>query len=156
MGYSSRANVTLASPSGGWRAGCRKYVTPWAAPGASALLCGRTAARPEPSADPPAGATVPPTVRLVAERFGAEGANVVIASTNAEKLARTVSELGSSAALARIDVTDEAGVDAFFLANGGFDHIANTAGDWDFPPPGPLDSARGACGTRRRTASSRA
>ena len=76
--------------------------------------------------------------RAIAEGAIADGANVVIASTNAEKLARAATEMGPSATTALINVADEASVEHFFADNGSFDHIANTAGDWDFPPPGPF------------------
>ena len=67
-----------------------------------------------------------------------EGASVVVASTNAEKVAATAVELGAGAAAATLDVTNEAGVADYFAGAGGFDHIAFTAGDWAMPPPGPM------------------
>jgi NAD(P)-dependent dehydrogenase (short-subunit alcohol dehydrogenase family) len=76
--------------------------------------------------------------RAIALGAVAEGANVVIASTNADKLSRAAAEMGPSASTAVLNVADEASVERFFATSGSFDHIANTAGDWEFPPPGPL------------------
>lgn len=73
----------------------------------------------------------------VAEAALAEGAEVLIASTNAEKLAAASERLGG-APHARLDLTDEAGLEAFFAASGGFDHIVSTAGDWGKARRGPL------------------
>lgn len=58
-----------------------------------------------------------------------EGAEVTIASTNAEKLAAASQRLGG-AATAQLDITDEAAVAAYFAQSGMFDHIVSTAGDW--------------------------
>jgi NAD(P)-dependent dehydrogenase (short-subunit alcohol dehydrogenase family) len=69
----------------------------------------------------------------VAEGAVAEGANVTIASTNAERIAAAAARLGNAAQGLTLDVTDEAAVAAFFEANTGFDHIAFTAGDWSGP-----------------------
>ena len=76
--------------------------------------------------------------RAIAAGALADGARVVIASTNAEKTARTGAELGAGVSSAMLDVTDEAAVAAFFAGGGAFDHIAFTAGDWAMPPAGPL------------------
>src|SRR5262245_55962431 len=72
----------------------------------------------------------------VAEGAVADGAVVTIASTNPERLAASAKALGAGVATARLDVTDEAGVQAFFEGSDGFDHIVTTAGDW-----GPLRRA---------------
>ena len=74
----------------------------------------------------------------VAEGVVAEGAQAVVASSNADKVAAAARQLGNSASGAQLDVTDEAAVEAFFAANGTFDHIAFTAGDWGGPRRGPL------------------
>jgi NAD(P)-dependent dehydrogenase (short-subunit alcohol dehydrogenase family) len=68
--------------------------------------------------------------KAVAERALEEGAAVLIASTNAEKLAAAVSKLGKRASSAVLDVSGEKNVAKFFSENGKFDHIAFTAGDW--------------------------
>ena len=64
----------------------------------------------------------------VAEAAIADGAEVVIASTNVDKVAAAADKLGATGAV--IDVKDEASVAAFFAASGKFDHIVTTAGDW--------------------------
>ena len=69
----------------------------------------------------------------VAEAAQREGAQVVVASSNAERVAQAAQRLGNAAAGERLDVTDEAGVAAFFEGAGAFDHIAFTAGDWGGP-----------------------
>ena len=76
--------------------------------------------------------------RAIAEGALRDGARVVVASSNAEKVARAAEALGPSASSATLNVTDEAAVARFFAEAGGFDHIAFTAGDWNAPPPGPL------------------
>ncbi len=66
----------------------------------------------------------------VAELAVAEGASVVVASTNAEKVAAAAKKLGSQASSAVLDVSIEKNVQQFFSDNGKFDHIAFTAGDF--------------------------
>jgi len=66
----------------------------------------------------------------VAEGAQREGASVVVASSNPERVAAAAQRLGNTASGERMDVTDEANVAAFFAAQGSFDHIAYTAGDW--------------------------
>lgn len=75
--------------------------------------------------------------RAIAEGAVAGGAEIVIASTNADKLAKVAAELGGIAS-AVIDVANEASVAAYFAGAGSFDHIAFTAGDWVMPPAGPI------------------
>lgn len=65
----------------------------------------------------------------VAQAAAGEGAQVTIASTNADKLAAASQRLGG-AATAVLDITDEAAVAAWFANSGKFDHIVATAGDW--------------------------
>jgi NAD(P)-dependent dehydrogenase (short-subunit alcohol dehydrogenase family) len=65
----------------------------------------------------------------VAQLAKAEGAHVTIASTNPAKLAAAADRLGG-AAVASLDITDEAAVSAYFAGSGRFDHIISTAGDW--------------------------
>lgn len=76
--------------------------------------------------------------KAVAQSAIDEGATVVIASTNAEKLARATAEMGANASWSVLDVAQESRVADFFASNGTFDHIASTAGDWTMQPPGPL------------------
>jgi NAD(P)-dependent dehydrogenase (short-subunit alcohol dehydrogenase family) len=66
----------------------------------------------------------------VAEAAQREGAQITIASSNAERVAAAAQRLGNAARGERMDVTDDAGVAAFFEANAPFDHIVYTAGDW--------------------------
>jgi NAD(P)-dependent dehydrogenase (short-subunit alcohol dehydrogenase family) len=68
--------------------------------------------------------------KAVAEKALAEGASVVIASTNADKISAAAAKLGSRASSAVLDVTKENDVEKFFSDNGKFDHIAFTAGDF--------------------------
>jgi len=57
------------------------------------------------------------------------GAQVVIASRNAEHVAAAVERLPGVTGGA-VDLRDEASVSAFFETLGAFDHLAITAGDW--------------------------
>lgn len=66
-----------------------------------------------------------------------EGAKVTIASTNAEKLGEAAKRLGG-AETARLDITDESAVAAYFAASGTFDHLVTTAGDWGKARRGPF------------------
>lgn len=74
----------------------------------------------------------------VAEGCLADGATVVIASTGAERLEVAAKALGPGASIAVLDLTDEAGLAAYFKDSGGFDHIVTTAGDWGGPRRVPL------------------
>jgi NAD(P)-dependent dehydrogenase (short-subunit alcohol dehydrogenase family) len=65
----------------------------------------------------------------VAKAAVAEGAEVTIVSTNADKLAAASGRLGG-VTTAVLDITEEAAVAAFFAQSCTFDHIASTAGDW--------------------------
>lgn len=64
----------------------------------------------------------------VAEAALADGASVVIGSTNAERVTAAAATLGATGAV--IDVRDEDGLAAFFAGSRTFDHIVTTAGDW--------------------------
>ncbi|NND50654.1 MAG: SDR family oxidoreductase [Rhizobiales bacterium] len=82
----------------------------------------------------------------VAQAAQAQGAQPLIASTNAEKLATASARLGGCET-AQIDITDEAAVGTFFAGSGPFEHIVSTAGDWGKARRGPiadmdLDDAR--------------
>jgi NAD(P)-dependent dehydrogenase (short-subunit alcohol dehydrogenase family) len=88
----------------------------------------------------------------VAEAVKGEGAHVMIASTSTDRLAAAAERLGG-AETARLDLTDETGVAAFFAASGQFDHIVSTAGDWGKARRGPfaemnIDDAQALFGVR--------
>jgi NAD(P)-dependent dehydrogenase (short-subunit alcohol dehydrogenase family) len=72
----------------------------------------------------------------VARGAAGEGANVLIASRDAKKIAEAAENIGATPAA--IDVRDENNVAQFFKDNGAFDHIAFTAGDWEGIVPGAL------------------
>ena len=63
----------------------------------------------------------------IAQGAAAEGAKVMIASRNAEKIAAKAKSIGGTSAA--LDVSEEANIAAFFKEHTGFDHIAFTAGD---------------------------
>ena len=66
----------------------------------------------------------------VAQGALADGAQVVVGSSNAAHVDAAVARLGTSASGSPIDVRDEASVAAFFERTGAFDHLVFTAGDW--------------------------
>jgi NAD(P)-dependent dehydrogenase (short-subunit alcohol dehydrogenase family) len=66
----------------------------------------------------------------VAECAVADGARVVIASSQAAKVEAAAARLGQGATGDVVDVTDEAGLERFFSDLGAFDHLVFTAGDW--------------------------
>lgn len=66
----------------------------------------------------------------VAESSIADGAQVMIASTNLARLEPAASRLGNGTTASRLDLTNESEVAVFFDQCGGFDHIVTTAGDW--------------------------
>ncbi len=74
----------------------------------------------------------------VAQAALAEGAQVVIGSSKADKVAAAVARLGNSASGAAVNVREEASLKAFFDGIGAFDHLAFTAGDWDRAQAGPV------------------
>jgi len=65
----------------------------------------------------------------IAQGAAAEGAKVMIASRNAEKIAEKAKSIGGTSAV--LDVSEEANIAKFFKEHNGFDHIAFTAGDTD-------------------------
>jgi NAD(P)-dependent dehydrogenase (short-subunit alcohol dehydrogenase family) len=73
----------------------------------------------------------------VAQAALAEGAQVTIASTNADKLAAASQRLGG-APTALLDITDEAALASYFASSGMFGHIVSTAGDWGEGGRGPF------------------
>src|ERR1700723_1106104 len=64
-----------------------------------------------------------------AERAAAQGADVVIASSNAERVQKAVDSIGGEAQGQVVDVSDERAVATFFSKLGAFDHLVFTAGD---------------------------
>ncbi|MGA7781843.1 MAG: SDR family oxidoreductase [Paraburkholderia sp.] len=64
-----------------------------------------------------------------AKAAAAEGAQVVIASSNAKKVADATERLESRVEGRVVDLFDERGIAAFFDAVGAFDHLVYTAGD---------------------------
>jgi NAD(P)-dependent dehydrogenase (short-subunit alcohol dehydrogenase family) len=65
----------------------------------------------------------------VARAALAEGAEIIIASTNAAKLTEASTRLGGVKSFI-LDITDEAAVATCFAAPVEYDHIVTTAGDW--------------------------
>lgn len=65
----------------------------------------------------------------VAEQAAAQGAKVVVASSNAERLQKAIASIGGDAEGQGIDVSDERAVESFFAKLGPFDHLIFTAGD---------------------------
>ena len=69
----------------------------------------------------------------VAAAAQAQGARVVVASSQSAKVDAAVARLGDGASGVTVDVTREADVEACLKDFGGFDHLAFTAGDWGGP-----------------------
>ena len=65
----------------------------------------------------------------VARQSAAQGAAVVIASSNPERVRKAVAELGSGAEGHPLDVSSEPAIEEFFAKIGPFDHLVFTAGD---------------------------
>lgn len=74
----------------------------------------------------------------VAEGAIAEGAFVVVASSQSANVAAAVGRLGNRAEAGPVDVRDEASVARFFGEVGVFDHLVYTAGDWGVFGPAVL------------------
>jgi len=74
----------------------------------------------------------------VADAAVKAGAQVVVASTNAERVKAAAGRLGNRASPATLDISNEDQVAKFFAGSGPFDHIATTAGDWGGPRRTPL------------------
>jgi NAD(P)-dependent dehydrogenase (short-subunit alcohol dehydrogenase family) len=68
----------------------------------------------------------------------AEGAEVVIGSRGADKIAAAAARLGAGASGLPVDVKDDASVAAFFDEVGAFEHLVFTAGDWNRPGGGTV------------------
>ena len=65
----------------------------------------------------------------VAEQAASQGAEVMIASSNTERVQKAVTSIGGEAQGQAVDVSDERAVAAFFSKLGTFDHLVFTAGD---------------------------
>jgi NAD(P)-dependent dehydrogenase (short-subunit alcohol dehydrogenase family) len=65
----------------------------------------------------------------VAEQVIAEGAQVIIASSNTERVKQAVVSLGARTEGHTLDLSDEQAIQSFFQAIGDFDHLVYTAGD---------------------------
>jgi len=65
----------------------------------------------------------------VAELAAKQGANVVIASSNAERVNKAVESVEGEVLGNAVDVSNERDVEAFFAKLGPFDHLVFTAGD---------------------------
>jgi NAD(P)-dependent dehydrogenase (short-subunit alcohol dehydrogenase family) len=65
----------------------------------------------------------------VAQQAAAQGAKVVIVSSNAERVQKAVECIGGEAQGQAVNVSDEGAVATFFAKLGPFDHLVFTAGD---------------------------
>ena len=65
----------------------------------------------------------------VAQQAVAQGAKVIIASSNADRIKQAVATLGGKAEGRTLDVSNERDVQDFFQKIGDFDHLVFTAGD---------------------------
>jgi len=75
----------------------------------------------------------------VAKAALAEGAELVVGSSNPQNVEAAVERLGAAASGHALDVKTEADVEAFFRKVGALDHLVFTAGDWGgFRNPRPL------------------
>jgi NAD(P)-dependent dehydrogenase (short-subunit alcohol dehydrogenase family) len=65
----------------------------------------------------------------VAEQAASLGAQIVIASSNAERVQKAVESLGNNGQGHTLDLSDEQAVETLFSKVGAFDHLVFTAGD---------------------------
>ena len=65
----------------------------------------------------------------VAEQAAAHGAQIVIASRNAERVQKAIEPFGGNAQGHTLDLSDEQAVETLFAKLGAFDHLVFTAGD---------------------------
>ena len=65
----------------------------------------------------------------VAEQAASQGAKLVIASSNAERVQKGIESLGGNAQGHTLDLSDEQAVETLFAKLGAFDHLVFTAGD---------------------------
>ena len=62
----------------------------------------------------------------VAEQAASQGAKIVIASSNAERVQKAVESIGGNAQGQAVDLSDEKAVEAFFAKLGAFDQLVFT------------------------------
>ncbi len=65
----------------------------------------------------------------VAEEVASQGSEVVIVSSNAERVQQAIKSIGGKTQGQAVDVSDEGTVESFFKNLGAFDHLVFTAGD---------------------------
>jgi NAD(P)-dependent dehydrogenase (short-subunit alcohol dehydrogenase family) len=65
----------------------------------------------------------------VADQAASQGAKLVIASSNAERVQKAIESLGGNAQGHTLDLSDEQAVETLFTKLGAFDHLVFTAGD---------------------------
>src|SRR5580692_3583592 len=65
----------------------------------------------------------------VAEEAASQGAEVVIVSSNTDRVQEAIKSIGGNARGDAVDVSDEKAVESFFTNLGAFDHLVFTAGD---------------------------
>jgi NAD(P)-dependent dehydrogenase (short-subunit alcohol dehydrogenase family) len=65
----------------------------------------------------------------VAEQAASEGAEIVIASSNAERVQKAIDSLGGNAQGHTLDLADEQAIETLFSEIDAFDHLVFTAGD---------------------------
>jgi NAD(P)-dependent dehydrogenase (short-subunit alcohol dehydrogenase family) len=65
----------------------------------------------------------------VAEQAKSQGAAIVIASSNPERVQKAIEWFGANAHGHAVDLSDEQAVETFFTKIGSFDHLVFTAGD---------------------------
>jgi NAD(P)-dependent dehydrogenase (short-subunit alcohol dehydrogenase family) len=65
----------------------------------------------------------------VAEEVASQGAKVIVASSNPERVQKAAESIGGEAQGQAVDVADERAVATFFTKLGNFDHLVFTAGD---------------------------
>ena len=65
----------------------------------------------------------------VAEEAAAQGANVLIGSSNAERIQKAMGSIAGEVEGQAVDVSDERAVESFFGKVGSFDHLIYTVGD---------------------------
>jgi NAD(P)-dependent dehydrogenase (short-subunit alcohol dehydrogenase family) len=65
----------------------------------------------------------------VAEEVASQGSEVVIVSSNAERVQEAIKSIGGKTQGQAVDVSNEGAVESFFKKLGAFDHLVFTAGD---------------------------
>src|ERR1700675_2085427 len=65
----------------------------------------------------------------VAEEAASQGADVLIVSSDAERVQEPTKSIGGAPQGRAVDVSDEKAVESFFTNTGDFDHLAFSAGD---------------------------